>query len=307
MPAVREQELVWNVVFTPGTFRHLRPFTTSLLAESRSSVRLVANGCPDDEVALMRAYARGRPGRARVHRLAEPAMVTHGDALEELYAATDDGACFCFCDSDVIARGPFAAEFAARAERVACVTSGSISWGGDTVLPAGSRALAGRFAVGGDGFVYGTSFFALYRRAAVDAVRGRFGVTFRGYAHATLPDAARRRIEEMGRAFDLYDTAKALNILLQGEGLGVEHVEHPALLHLGGISAFLSDAAGGNAAPPPHGAPARRLDAARRTAAVLAALTAGDHARARTLADADPELRPVLGELVGLVTRHAAA
>ena len=45
-----EHELVFNIVFTPATFRWLHLFTLSLIEHSRVRFRLIANGCSPDEV-----------------------------------------------------------------------------------------------------------------------------------------------------------------------------------------------------------------------------------------------------------------
>jgi hypothetical protein len=247
MPTVRarrepsETEFVLNIVITPGTFRFLSIFTRSLLAHSRVGIRLVANGCPPGDLDLMREFAGAGAPRVEVSACAGAGMIPHGAALDETYASHDDGEYFCFLDSDVLAKQPFMAAFAALLTQFDVVTSCNVAWSDDTVLPDDARALVGRHAVGHDGFAYGTSYLAIYRRIAVAQVRDRWGVTFSTYAHDQLPLPAQQRLEAMGRQFALYDTAKALNILLQGEGFTLTHVDNPALVHLGGISQYLSD------------------------------------------------------------------
>jgi hypothetical protein len=71
-----------------------------------------------------------------------------------------------------------------------------------------------------------------------------------------------------------------VNILLQEGGFRLCHFEHPALLHVGGISHYLSTPIGGG---PPRKAgeatdlglpwPPARLEVARHTAALLGALS----------------------------------
>ncbi len=67
-----------------------------------------------------------------------------------------------------------------------------------------------------------------------------------------LEDRTRRRLEAMGRSYWVYDTAKVVNILLQGDGGSLVHVEHPDLVHIGGVAHFLA---------PPSSAPAARNEA----------------------------------------------
>ena len=241
MTETREADFVFNVVITPGTFRFLQLFTRSLIAQSRVRLRLVSNGCPADELQLMRELAADHAPRLDVVQLSSPTMVQHGAALDEIYAACDDGEHFCFVDSDVKAKRPFMDMFLEQLRRADVVTSCNVAWSDDKILTPGIPDLVGRHAVGHDGFVYGTSYLAMYRRAAVDRVRQGWDVTFRAYAYDKLSPLVQGRLAEMGRVFGLYDTAKVLNILVQGDGFVLTHVENPALVHVGGISQYLSD------------------------------------------------------------------
>lgn len=313
----RESDFVFNIVVTPGTFHFLQLFTRSLLAQSEVQIRLVANGCPEDEVKALRDFAGENARRVSVVALSSASMVPHGVALEEIYTLRDDGAYFCFLDSDVKARRPFMEMFLDLLTRADVVTSCNVAWSDDTVLPAGSLDLAGRHAVGADGFVYGASFLAIYNRPAVQRVREQWDVTFRAYAFDQMPVTWQERLVAMGRRFRLYDTAKTLNILLQGEGFTVSHVDNPALLHIGGISQYLSDpsvlgrdsepgSADGRPLPwfATSGAGRERWDFAQWTAATLRSLVDGGPAPA--LPD-DEQQRPrateVRRELLDLVGR----
>jgi hypothetical protein len=281
-------DFVFNVVITPGTFRYLRLFTASLLAQSGVQLRLVANGCSPEELREMRSFATDAGARTTVFALSGSSMVPHGVALDQIYAATDDGDFFCFVDSDVKATGPFMDLFLALLTRADLVTSCSVAWSDDTVLPPDASDLVGRHSIGHDGFVYGSSYLAIYRRDRVEQVRSAWPVTFRAYAYDKLPELVQRRLEEMGRRFRLYDTAKVLNILLQGDGGVLTHAENPALVHIGGISQYLSDpsvlARGAQAtardAPVPwfadSGSGRQRWDFARWAAAVLRNIVDGE-------------------------------
>jgi hypothetical protein len=204
-------------------------------------LRLVSNGCKTGETQLMRQFATDHAARVETFELSSPTMLPHGVALDEIFAARDDGEYFAFADSDVKATRAFMALFTEQLERVDVVTSCSVAWSDDSILPPGSVDLAGRHAVGPDGFVYGSSYLAIYRRAVAEHVRDAWGVTFRTYSYDNLTPAVQRRLGEMGRQFRLYDTAKVLNILLQGDGFRLTHVDNPALVHIGGISQYLSD------------------------------------------------------------------
>jgi hypothetical protein len=234
-----ERDLVFNIIFTPGTFRYLRLFTRSLLQNSAVRFRLVANACPADELALMHEFRHQFEDRVvEIRRLATEVLVSHGRALEELYT-TDDGGLFCFMDSDIKAKGPYMDEYLSRLPRCAAVT------GAMPMFPTESRdeqayGLSGMHVVADDGFVFGSSYLALYVRAAVDEARERFGVRFVPYRWQQIPEAARDTLLAMDRGAGLYDTAKVLNVLLQAHGHAVEHVDHPNLAHIGGMSDYLS-------------------------------------------------------------------
>jgi hypothetical protein len=304
-PALDERVFVFNIVITPGTIRYLQLFTRSLLAHSTIRVRLVANGCPRAELDVMDALAATAKARVEVLPLASPTMVPHGQALDEIYAACDDGEYFCFVDSDVKAKRSFMPAFLAALTSADVVTSCNVAWSDDAVLPADSPDLVGRHSIGHDGFVYGSSYFAIYRRAAAERVRIDWGVTFRAYAHDNLPVPVRHRLEEIGRKFRLYDTAKVLNLLVQADGGTVTHLENPALMHVGGISQYLSDPGvlghprtdeGRGAVPwfAASGTGRRRWDFAEWAAAELRSIVDGE--RAPEPPD-DPELRSRVTEL----------
>ena len=87
----------------------------------------------------------------------------------------------------------------------------------------------------------------------------------------------RERLDAAGRGYLLYDTAKVLNILFQLDGHRLVHREHDNLIHVGGLSHFLTPAEGepsGEVQDPHwavHESVRPRLELARYTAAVLRA------------------------------------
>src|SRR5207248_1943527 len=108
---------------------------------------------------------------------------------------------------------------------------------------------------------------------AVEHGRDRWGVGFRAGSHEQLPDTAQRRLASMQRAFELYDTGKALNVLLQGDGFALTHVENPSIAHIGGISQSVSRPEAGRLVL--EGAGGGRLDLARGAGATLRSLVDG--------------------------------
>lgn len=306
MTALPESAVVWNVIFVPHTFRFLQVFARSLVVQSDARFRLVANSCASDDVAEMCAFAARFGGRVDVVSIGDPGgeVVRHGAALTELFDRFDDGELFCFVDSDVEAKAPFVQRLLDALDGQVAVTSGDVAWTDDTTLPAGAPDLAGRHVVDRDGFVYGSSFLGVYRRAAVERTRDEWDITFEPYAYDRLPERARSALSAMNRRFRLYDTAKTLNLLLQHDGPAIRHIEHPALFHLGGISQFLAQRAGGLPAFSAGDAAARaRWDFARWAAATLAALVDGSEPPAPPDDGVDAQRASlVLGELRALVS-----
>ena len=300
-----EADLVFNIVFTPGSFRFLHPFAVSLIAHSDLRFRLVANACPAAERDSMDGFAHAHDDRVvEVLHLPGAGMAKHGRVLDELYESRVDGGWFCFIDSDMKANGRFMDPFLDALSECAAVTSGRVSWSQDSVLPAGEMGVPGRFFRDRDGFVYGSSYMAIYRRAAVDDTRGRWSVGFQGHGWKGLPPALRQQLELLGRRFALYDTAKVLNILMQGDGHEIRHLEHDDLVHIGGMSAYLSSDSSDLAA---RGKEARH-DFARFAAATLRQLLEGSPAPAIPEA-VDPEagdrFRLIRDELVDLVSTYS--
>ncbi len=273
MANVRESDLILNVVFTPGTFELLQLFTRSVIERSSLGIRLVANGCEGDETKLMTAFVRRHRSRVvEVYDLGTAKMVPHGRALEVLYVERRDGSHFGFMDSDIMASGAFAHALVAKLRGAAAVTSGAPTWSAETVQRRDSLGVAGTDIFDSDGFVYGSSYFALYDRDAVDDTRARWGIGFGAYRGKQLPPAVRERLTALGRRYALYDTAKVLNILLQGDGYRLCHLDHENLIHIGGMSFYLSQLA----VRQPHLRPAGPIGKRIRMATVKARF---DHAK----------------------------
>jgi hypothetical protein len=318
--AADETAFIFNVVMTGGTFRYLRYFVCSLMANSRARFRFVGNGCTREALDEMRAVARARPDRVVEVLEVCPEMEAHGVALDEVLRQRDDGDHFCFIDPDIKARGPFLADFAARLRDNAAVTSGQGVWTDDPYVPEGHRGVAGEHFFRRDGFVYGSPHLAMYRRDALDDTLGRWGIQFRN-AGPDIPAPAKERLIAGGHDYLLYDTAKVVNILLQADGHRLVHEEHPNLMHIGGMSQYLSPheatkyvksrVPGGEDEPAWSRWPgmAWRFEVTRYTAAVLRAASAGEPvptAPGGLEPSLEERLRYIRDEVVDLVESNAA-
>lgn len=235
-----EARVVFNVVWTGTVFDHLEPFVASQLAHSSARFRFVANACPPEQIDAMERFALAHPGRVEeVLVVSTDRMIRHGDSLDAVVRARDDGEYFAFIDPDILARGPFLSFFCDLLADHDVVTSGKEVWSEHNVRPADHPGVNGEYFFDQDGYVFGSPHFAIYRRAPLLATLDRWGVGFSS-AGNDLPEATRDAVIASGRGYWIYDTAKLVNILLQIDGASIVHEEHPALVHIGSISLYLA-------------------------------------------------------------------
>ena len=227
--------ITFNVLFIPGSVARLLPFALSLLQGSGARIRVVANGCRPDEVDLMRAATRVDE-RVSHHVLPQRGPIPHGQALNHLFEVFDEPY-FAIADSDVIAAGDFMDSLAPIPPGTA-LFSGTPVWATDdeAVCPPGARFLTGRQRVLHDGTPVGSSYVAIYERAAIEplwrqAPRG-FGATF----HYSLPRPMRDSLSARGWRFQIVDSCRLVNLLLLVNGSRLENRPVPELHHLGGYS-----------------------------------------------------------------------
>ena len=305
---------MFNVVWTGTVFAYLRPFVESQMANSDARFRFVANACPPDQVALMAEFAVAHPGRVvEVLEVSSDVMITHGAALDRVRELRDDGEWFALIDSDILARGPFLPEFLAHLDRgVDVVSSARGIWSESDVIPEGHVGVDGQYFYNRDGFVFGGPHFTIYRRAAVDATAKRWGIGF-GSGGPDIPDATVEWLKEGGLSYWIYDTGKVMNALIQLDGGTLVHEEHPMLMHIGGVSHYLSPPESAGSAPGQAVFPdwagwdSGRLEVAKFCAAVLMALVDGQPAP-EVPSGLDPamaaKLADVRGALVDMVARY---
>jgi hypothetical protein len=309
-----DERFVFNIVWTGRVFPFLQYFVASQVAQSGARFRFVANGCPADQIRLMERFAERQPRVVDV-MIACDEMAAHGVALDAVLERCDDGEFFCLIDPDILARGPFVADFAESLEDAAGVTSGRGVWRDDDVLPTGQSGVSGEYFFAADGYLFGSPHFAMYRRGPLVETIQRWDVGFRS-AGPDLSDRAIRRLVEIGRRYFLYDTGKLVNIFLQEDGHQLRHFEHPALLHIGGLSHYLSPRAGEGGAEdalwrPDQSRwpwPVGRLEVAFYTATVIRNLSGGRPAP-DIPDEVDPELAPKLElvreALIELITTYS--
>jgi hypothetical protein len=233
---------VFNIVVTGRVFWHLRFFVCSLLHNSDALFRLVANACAPETLRLMEDYAAAHPNRVvEIMDVSRTAMVAHGVALDAVRRSRDDGDLFCFVDPDIKARAPFVPALSEHLRTHSAVTAGKEVWADDNVVPESHLGvgLGGRHFFHPNGFVYGCPHLAMYRAPDLEETCARWDVGF-GSAGPDLSDGARARLASEGHLYRVYDTGKVVNILLQLDGGALRHVDPDELIHIGGMSHFLS-------------------------------------------------------------------
>ena len=240
MTPITASSIVFNVVWTGRVFDFLSPFVASQIHHSSASFRFIANACPPDQLVAMEAFAAHHPGRVvEVHEVSTDVMLPHGVALDRVLQTRDDGEFFALIDPDIVAREPFLGVFRDLLGTRAAVTSGKEVWSTHNIKPAEHPGVNGEYFFDQDGFTFGSPHFAIYRSKALRATAGRWDVGF-GSKGNDISVEARTRLGELGRDYWVYDTGKIVNILLQGDGHELIHQEHPALVHIGGVSHFLA-------------------------------------------------------------------
>lgn len=311
---VDEPSLVFNIVWTGSVFPYLRYFVASQIHHSRARFRFVANGCPDDQIALMQQFAEQHPDRVVEVLDVSSKMIAHGVALDAVRSQRDDGEHFSLIDPDIKANGPFVADLARHlVDGCVAVTSGKEVWSDGNVLPEGHPGVPGEVFFDREGFVFGSPHLAIYRRDALDETADRWQVGL-GSAGPELVPEATARLAEMGHHYKVYDTAKLVNVLLQADDQTLVHEDLPQLVHIGGLSHYLAPTGyitqdDGEVVPnwSRWGKDPTRYDVARFTAAVLRSLVDGDP---MPEVPTEPEgtmmdkLRLVRAELIDLIGRY---
>lgn len=235
-----DEQFVFNMVWTDEAFEFFSPFLASLIDHSGARFRLVANRCPAREIARMERFAERHPDRVvEVLEISRTEMLSHGRALDGVHRIRDDGPYFCFIDPDILARGEFMSTFIDLLATNAAVTSGAEVWSDGNVLPEGKTGVNGEYFFDHNGYVLGSPHFAIYEVEALDATLEQWQVGF-GSGGNELLEKTRARLEEVGQSYWLYDTAKLVNILFQEDGNPLTHVDHPALVHIGGMLHYFS-------------------------------------------------------------------
>jgi hypothetical protein len=229
-----------NILYIRGTVAALGRFAPLLTRHTPWSYRLVANGCPPEEVALLHHIA-GTHERLQVHDLRVPEVLPHGKALCGLADAFPGEEFFAFMDSDVIVTGDFTTALAPLLELNDAVFSGSTIWARpeDTVLTSAHREVCGPHNRTESGILLGNSYTGVYRRDAFDDVCVRCQVSPDKYTTGDLAHLAPEFLAFLAE-HDLvredYTPPKVLTLGFAFLRRPVAYLDVADLHHIGGFS-----------------------------------------------------------------------
>jgi hypothetical protein len=231
-------ELLFNIIYTPGSVALLSPFIQSLLKWSDCRYQLIANGCDSNEQRLLRDLANSN-SRLKYLCLSDTKMISHSDALDKLQQDCNDE-WFCAMDSDIFANGPFLDAVAAAADDHDVITSCLPVWTttNDSTLKPSYKRLQGLHIRLANGLTVGCTYFILYRNADVNRIRTQHGVGFERYYWDKIPDRHQQTIRSLDAEKNDYDTAIVLNMLIIAGGGNVAYLPLDSLKHLGGLSSI---------------------------------------------------------------------
>jgi hypothetical protein len=225
--------LNFHITYTGGTVKTTTIFLHSLVKDANVRYTLVANGCSRSERTWLERLCHHYP-RLDLVILPWPDIVAHGVALNYLlgHSAGEH-----FMDSDIFALGDFSTRLAPNLAEATALFSCMPTLIGHDSKPSGPHTrYHGNLWQTADGTVIGVTYMALYRRATLVECAERFGLGFQPYLWDALPPAAQQAIAARGLRGQSYDTGKALNMVLGGEGRALRYCPLPELRHLGNLS-----------------------------------------------------------------------
>lgn len=230
-------QLTFNIVFTPGTVKYLRLGALTLLRYSPYRYRLVANGLLEDERQLLRRLVVSS-NRFDFHGLDESGVLEHGLVLNHL-VGIEESDYFCFIDSDIFAVAEFATPLESALQTCDVLSScRCLLWDPDDV----SFGFVGRSTHAPTGEPLPSTFFSVCRTEVVRRWSQELGIGFQRYRHDEMSPGMREIARRFGWNGELCDTGKLLYLAGLSQGGRFWHREFPALVHIGGISSWISKA-----------------------------------------------------------------
>ncbi|MGI9292699.1 MAG: hypothetical protein ACR2PS_01845 [Pseudomonadales bacterium] len=233
---MKTSDLQFNIIYTPDTVRYLTPFVPTLLKWSDCRFRLVANGCSDDESALLESIC-ALDNRLELLVMPEKRMVPHGETLDFLHERTDSDY-FCFMDSDILATGPFLDDFRDDLNNAEVFSSCLPLWHNpaDVIIPDYFETMHGIHAYTRSGMTIACDYFVVYDNKAFTEARETTGVGLAVIGWDEIAPENQKILREMGQKRTSYDSGKALTLLMTRRGSRIRYRESDRLKHIGGFT-----------------------------------------------------------------------
>ncbi|MEH1124825.1 hypothetical protein [Micromonospora sp. CPCC 206061] len=309
-----------NVIYIRGTVAALGRFAPLLTTHTPWTYRLVANGCPPDEVALLHHIA-AQHEHLTVHDLSTGEVIPLGKALCQLADTFAHEEFFAFMDSDIVVTADITGDLTTLLERHDAVFTGTPIWAQpeDTILTRAHREVCGPHTHTKDGLLLGGSYAGICHRTALDDVRPRCHVTADKYTAAdlaTLTPGFRGFLADHQLLRDDYTPMKLLTLAFAYTGHTAAYTDIDALHHIGGFSmtTYQQQLDAGTAADPATAAEIidfadtrrhmarKRAVCARITGSFAAIDTTG---RPRRVPTFPPDLEQRIRLIEDLYARHA--
>ncbi|MCH9698357.1 MAG: glycosyltransferase family 2 protein [Gammaproteobacteria bacterium] len=201
-----------------------------------ASFRLVSNGCSAAEQRFLAKLSQ-QDHRLEFWSIPTRSTLSHGLALNYLQAMSREDY-FCFMDSDIFATGDFVSEIMPSLTEYSGAFSGMPLWvkQEEEVFPDNFKAMTGMFKHTENGLVLGSTFFAIYNNPELTDIMQSTGVGFEEYHWDQLSPFVQQRLKALGLEVDVFDTGKALNLLLQSNNKNLVNLNLEGLCHIGGTS-----------------------------------------------------------------------
>lgn len=228
--------LIFHIIYIRGTVRLFHRFVYSLLAHSNCHFCLVSNACFEEEKQILRKMCLAEE-RLSFCDLPTTENWLHGKALTFLYKR-NNADFFCFMDSDIFATGPFMNQFQSYLSQYLSLSSCSSLWmlETDKILPVDAKRIKGRYNRTLSGINIGSSYFAIYNCKLIEQMITPQKVSFDRIHWKEVDVSVKEQLKEQALVYEVYDTAKLLNLSLYIQGGTSLFFESKHLIHLGATS-----------------------------------------------------------------------
>lgn len=229
-------KLTFYIIYIRDSVQLFHHFVYSLLEHSDCHFCLVSNACLEAEKKILSEICRTEE-RLTFCDLPTSENWKHGKALSYLYKINTSDF-FCFMDSDIFATGAFMDEFYPYIYNYISISSCSSIWmlSKDKILPLEARHLRGRYNKTSSGINIGSSYFAIYNCNKMEQMIAPQEISFEKAKWQELNPTLKKKLDNQALVFDLYDTAKLLNLNLYLLGGKFLFLESNYLTHLGATS-----------------------------------------------------------------------